>query len=367
MDSSSAIAPTRLHVTMLGPTLRQKGGVAAVEEAIVRHAPPELKIDHIVTHEEGSIARRLQVFATGLKALTAQLGRGETDLVHIHFAERGSVFRKAIALSVVRRFGKPAILHAHGSEFHTFYQNLAPVWREAIARIFRQSSYLIVLSESWKTFYVEQLNLDPDQVIPIPNPVEIPPEVPDRRAQTTVNFLFLGRIGQRKGAFDAIEAFAALPPDRRDRAALTMAGDGEIERARDRVSQLNLGDRITFPGWVDPVRRAQLLAEASVFVLPSYNEGLPMALLESMSWQLPAIATPVGGIAEVLTPNETGWLVTPGAIAELSAAMQQAIDNEPLRIRLGINARHRVQPLDVKTYCDRLHHLYRSALESPSK
>jgi glycosyltransferase involved in cell wall biosynthesis len=106
-----------------------------------------------------------------------------------------------------------------------------------------------------------------------------------------------------------------------------------------------------------------MLAKADVFVLPSYNEGLPMALLEAMSWGLPVITTPVGGIPEVVSNTQNGLLVTPGDIQQLSEAMQSLIKEEKLRLSLGSAARISVAPLDVKDYFGSLKSIYHSVLD----
>lgn len=352
----------QLKAIVLGPSLLQQGGMATVQNLIVNHAPAEIKIEHISTHEDASLARRILVFGQAVVLLLWKLLKKDIDLAHIHLAERGSVLRKAILTLIAVVFGKPVLLHAHGSEFRPFYEGL-PEWaQQLVARIFRQCSYFIVLSESWQEFYRSSLNLRPERVVVLPNAIEIPPAVPQRQGSDIVKFLFLGRMGDRKGTFDLIRAFAQLSPEQRKRAHLTLAGDGEVERARSLVESLDLKTQVTILDWVDAEKRNSLLATVDVFVLPSYNEGLPMALLEAMSWGLPAIATPVGGIPEVIIPSQNGLLVEPGNIEQLSAAMRALIDNETLRLSLGTAARTAVARFDIKNYCSSLARLYRLAL-----
>lgn len=362
VNSQPGLGIKQLNAVMLGPTLLQQGGVATVENLILQYAPTDVEIQHISTHKESSIPLRVMLFVWGLMQFFWRLSSTKTDLVHIHFAERGSAFRKAIAMPIALLFRKPVILHAHGSEFHTFYANLPEWLQQVMAGIFRQCTYLIVLSESWKAFYTANLGLKPEQVAVLTNPVEMPSTVPQRASSDRVNFVFLGRIGQRKGAFDLIKAFSMLPCEQQSTSALIMAGDGEVEQARQLIESLDLSDRITILDWINTQQRNELLAKAHAFVLPSYNEGLPMALLEAMSWGLPVITTPVGGIPEVVAQAETGLLVNPGDIPQLSHALQSLIENEDLRLSLGTNARTRVAPLDVKNYCRLLAGIYRSAL-----
>ncbi len=133
----------------------------------------------------------------------------------------------------------------------------------------------------------------------LPNPVRVPAEVPDRAGRTQVQFLHLGRLGKRKGGYDLVNAFAALPEALRARARLVLAGDGDVEGMRKLAAPF--GDQVRVLSWIDAHERDRLLAESDVFVLPSYAEGVPMSLLEAMAAGLPCITTPVGGIPDVFT------------------------------------------------------------------
>jgi glycosyltransferase involved in cell wall biosynthesis len=357
----------KLKVIMLGPSLEEKGGMGSVGTLILNTAPANLQIQHISTWD-GELSRRsslhrLKVFILALIALLWKLLRGEVDVVHIHLAERGSALRKSILVLIAIAFRKPIIMHAHGCEFHSFHATLSSGMKQVLNWVLQQSTYLIALSESWKDYYMTNCHLTAEQVVVLPNPVEIPENVPDRaNSHPNINFVFLGRIGKRKGAYDLLEAFAKLAPEHREKATLTLAGIGEVEEASNLAERLNIKQYLNFPGWVDPAGRSELLFKADVFVLPSYNEGLPMALLEAMSWGLPVITTPVGGIPEVVTDNETGLLVNPGDVQQLAEAVQSLIEHESLRLDLGSAARRRVAPLDVKTYSRSLFNLYCSAL-----
>jgi glycosyltransferase involved in cell wall biosynthesis len=357
----------KLKVLMLGPSLQEKGGMGSVGTLIINTAPTDIQIDHISTWD-GELSRqsgvhRLKVFIEAVIALLWKLLKGEADVVHIHLAERGSALRKSILILLTKAFGKPVILHAHGCEFHSFHASLSPVMKRVLNLILRQSTYLIALSESWKDYYMKYCGFKAKQVVVFANPVEIPENIPERaNSHKKINFVSLGRIGKRKGAFDLIEAFAQLTPQQREKSQLTLAGIGEVEQARSLAESLNIKEHINFPGWVDPIGRSELLSKADVFVLPSYNEGLPMALLEAMSWALPVITTPVGGIPEVVTHTKTGLLVNPGDVEQLTEAVQSLIEDESLRIKLGNDARRRILPLDIKVYSRSLHDLYYSTL-----
>jgi glycosyltransferase involved in cell wall biosynthesis len=358
----------KLKVMMLGPSLEEKGGMGSVGTLILNSAQGDVQIQHISTWDgeasRKSSLHRFKVFTWAVTLFLWKLFLGEVDVVHIHLAERGSILRKSILALIAMAFRKPIFMHAHGCEFHSFHAKLPDGIKHIVNWILQQCTYLLALSESWKDYYVTHCGLTAEQVVVLPNPVEIPDSVPERTNSQKIKFAFLGRIGKRKGAFDLLEAFAKLAPEYREKSELVLAGIGELEQARSLAESLDIERHITFAGWVDPTGRSQLLSKADVFLLPSYNEGLPMALLEAMSWGLPAITTPVGGIPEVVTHNETGLLVDPGDVQQLTEALQSLIEDESLRLKLGSAARQRVTPLDVKHYSCSLHELYRSTLKT---
>ena len=360
MKDNDGLFIEQIQVLMLGESLDRSGGIVSVEKLILKHAPPALAIDLLVTLPNGSTTRKILVFIRALGSLCWRLLTQKTDIVYIHVAERGSAFRQAMTTAIAVLLGKPVILHSHSADFHTFYANLPQVIRVSLSWIFRKSTRFIVLSHSWKKFYIENLGLAAEQIVVLPNPVKFPTKTLQPVHPSKINFLFLGKIGERKGAFDLILAFAAIPPAQRNNAELVIAGDGEGARARQMIEQLGLTQSVRILDWVDEQQRDELLTKANVFVLPSYNEGLPMAMLEAMSWGLPVITTPVGGIPELISTAENGLLIAPGKIEQLSAAIQSLIESEQLRISLGNAGRESVRPFEISKYCDRLADIFKT-------
>jgi glycosyltransferase involved in cell wall biosynthesis len=115
---------------------------------------------------------------------------------------------------------------------------------------------------------------------------------------------------------------------------------------------------VTVRDWLNVQQRDQLLAESDVFVLPSYNEGLPMAMLEAMAWGLPPLCTPVGSIPEYVTSGVNGVMVQPGNVPELANAIQQLATDGAARVRMGQAARKTIEPLNLSDYIEKLCHVY---------
>ncbi len=344
------------HVLQLGPALAVRGGVSSVERLICDHLPQYVAIRHVATMDEGSVFNRAITYARAVQSLRRTLASLEPVIVHIHFASRGSTLRKMILAEMVAHAGRPLVLHAHGAQFDQFHRHLPSALRHRLNRTLQRANVVIALSTQWRDFFVEECELSASSVTVLPNPVRWNPEMPNRAGRTHVQFLSLGRLSVRKGSYDLVKAFAALPPTLRARARLVLAGDGDVEGVRRLAAPL--GDAVRVFSWVEPAERNRLLDTSDVFVLPSRAEGLPMALLEAMSAGLPVIVTPVGGIPDAVTQGAEGVYVEPGRIEQLTAAMTRMLIDEPERLATGRRAHTRARQFDVNLYARRLADLY---------
>jgi glycosyltransferase involved in cell wall biosynthesis len=177
--------------------------------------------------------------------------------------------------------------------------------------------------------------------------------------------LFLGDLLERKGVYDLVAAWPsvarAVPGAR-----LVLAGSGEIERVRAAAVAAGVADRVEMPGWIDFDEKRQRLRAATVFVLPSYTEGVPISLLEAMAAGLPSVVTPVGGVLDAVSDGQEALVVAPGDREALARALVQVLESPDLARALGGTARLRVDSFDIAAYSDRLDRIYRSILGMPA-
>lgn len=351
----------KIKVVVLAPGLELRGGVSSFLQLVMHNAPDAVEITHIPTWSTGSGPRRFIYFAIACVRLFYLLLLRRIDIVHAHFAKKGSVWRKFFLSHMAFLFRCPVLLHAHSGAFPDFYQ-AQPNWlRRRMVRSVQKASRLIVLTERWKQYYCQTLGINAERVVVLPNPVELPALVPHRAGKKHINLVFVGKIDENKGALRVIQAVALLPPEIRERVRLIIAGEGDVELARRQAQSLNL-PQVTVLGWIDSPQREEVLAGGDVFVLPSLREGLPMSILEALAWALPVISSPVGGIPEVVRDGFNGFLVPPADVAAIAQAMQRLIEDETLRLQMGMNARASVEHLDIHRYWQQLLGTYYAVL-----
>jgi len=153
----------------------------------------------------------------------------------------------------------------------------------------------------------------------------------------------VGRLCEQKGQLLLIEAARQVVARGHD-LELVLAGDGELRAdVEAAVVRAGLADKVRITGWIDAAGvRAELLA-ARALVLPSFAEGLPVAIMEAMALRRPVISTYIAGIPELVRPGVDGWLVPAGDSTALADAMAACLAASAAELgRMGAAARERV-------------------------
>jgi glycosyltransferase involved in cell wall biosynthesis len=250
------------------------------------------------------------------------------DLVHIHSASYTSFWEKSIYILTARVFRKKVILHVHGAMFSEFYQSSKTLARWLIRCTLQRCHRIIVLSQSWKEFFRKILPAEKLSVIP--NGIDLKPFLEAKGEKTVIpSILFLGEVGRRKGVYDLLQA-AKILHDRNIDCRWYVAGPGEIDEAKSYAGRLGLEKEVEFLGPQTGADKVQLLARSWIFVLPSYAEGLPIVVIEAMVSGLPVIAGHVGGIPEMVTEGENGFLIQPGNVNDLADKIAMLLSDKAL-------------------------------------
>lgn len=339
-------------IVMTGTRFDTMGGISSVVN-VYRDAGlfQRYPLHYIATHCDGGTVAKLKIALSALLRFIGMLLTGQVGLLHIHVSSRASFWRKACFFFAARLFRVPTIVHLHSGGFHIFYdRHCGPLRKKLVRYIFDHASRVIVLSNTWKEWL--QTISNNRHIVAIYNPVMLPAwydaksaspgNVVHAGAGQGSHLLVLGRLGKLKGSYDLLQAVAKIVPQFPD-LVLDMGGDGELEQVASRARELGIERNVKLLGWVRGADKDGYLQAARIYLLPSYNEGLPMSVLEAMAAGLPVITTPVGGIPEAVSDGVEGFLVQPGDVDGLAERLVQLLRDDALARQMGLAARHKIE------------------------
>ena len=265
----------------------------------------------------------------------AEAARGRLAVVHLNLAERGSVYRKAILLSATKLAGGRVLLHLHAAQIVQFHGSMGVGGRAMLRWMFRTADQCVVLGEVWRRWVIDTFDVRANRIAIVYNGVPATKAKPrQRRPDEPFRLLFVGNLLERKGVKDLLRAFTEAQV--RSRAiTLTMAGGGPVETYREMAAELGIDRLVTFTGWVSQDEARDYMANSDALILPAYDEGLPLVILEALASYTPVICTPVGSIPEVLEDGVTAMFVQPGAKAGIAEAIVRLHDEPALRAKLS--------------------------------
>lgn len=302
-----------------------------------------------------------------LTALRRALRAFQPDVVHTHTAKAGALGR-AVVRSMPRG-SRPAVVHTfHGHVLHGYFSPRARAAIVAVERsLAKRTDAIVTVGAAVRDDLLAAGIGRPEQYRVIGPGVD-PIPLSDRATALAALGLsgdrpvvaFIGRLTGIKRPDRAIEAMRLLA-DRGIDADLVVAGDGDLRAETERAA-VPLGDRVTFLGWTADV--GGVLAAADVIVLTSDNEGMPVTLAEAAHAGVPAVATRVGGVPEVVLDGQTGLVVAPTAEA-VADGLAELLGDDDRRDRMGKGAMvHADQHLSTSTLVAAHQQLYREVTET---
>lgn len=331
------------RIVMLGTAFDTKGGISAVVNAYRAGGLFERwPVRYLATHREGRALSKVVLAAAGFMRFAGLILTRRVAALHVHSASRASFWRKSPFLLLAFLSARPVIFHLHGGGFREFFErDCGPLARAWVRGVFKRAAQVIVLSPRWEAWV--RTVAPQARVHVIPNPAPAITNKREHPADGDPVLLFLGAIIEKKGVFELLEAVAGLR-ERYPRCRLVLAGTGPAQaQVLARAAALGIASQVEMPGWVDAAARDARLAQAAVFVLPSYYEGMPMSVLEAMAAGVPVIASDVGGIPELIAHGVDGLLIAPGDVPALTAALEGLLSDAPLRAAMGQAAQHKVE------------------------
>ena len=273
------------------------------------------------------------------------VARRGVDIVHAY-----NFYGNVFAIPPARLAGAPVVI----ASIRDLGPYLTPLQKRVQRYVCRLADCVVVNAEAVRTWLVGE-GYDAEQIVVIRNGVDLtrfkePPQ-PDRvrRALELSDGVPLvavvSRLTRMKGLEQFLEA-AAVVGRRSTEAHFLVIGEAPphdleyLGELKGLAARLGIGDRVIFTGLRSDV--PTLLAGVDVAVMPSLNEALSNALLESMAAGAPVVATRVGGTPEALVDGETGLLVPPADITSLAVAVTSLLEAPALAKRLGRAARQSI-------------------------
>ncbi len=265
--------------------------------------------------------------------LAIRLRQHRIEHLHNHIADSSCTVAMLAATLADLRFS--FTLHGPGIFFEPHRWRLDLKIQQAlfvscISHFCRSQAMLFSTQADWPKLHIIHCGIDPKLFCPVSH------------APQNQRLLYTGRLAAAKGLPILLEAFRQVL-ETVPSATLILIGDGPDRLALEQqVTALDLQDHIQFLGYQSQESVRYYLQTTAVFVLPSFTEGLPVALMESLAAGVPVVTTAIAGIGELVTDGQNGFLVPPGAVAPLAVRLQQLLLDVSLRNQLGQAGRAKV-------------------------
>jgi len=339
------------------------GGMYKVADYLLQSQAPRSAVDFLALDTRGSGSALFSILVLSAALVKIVYGRLNRKLlgVHVNMGERLSFFRKSLIILLCRLIGLPVILHLHASQFHLFYQKLPYPLTCYAHWVFACASHIVVLGPSAKHFVINQLRQPEYKVEILINGVPASKIARQLKvAKQPMQILFLGNLLPRKGVTDLLHALT-LPGFNPEGLQVKLAGGGDLVFYQNLIDQLQLNAWVTLLGWADQQQAAELMAAADILILPSYDEGVPLVILEALAQGVAVVCTPVGEIPHLLNDGEQACFVRPGDQAGIAACLQRLLADSGLREKLRVNGLRIYQSqFSMRQYAQRISRIHQS-------
>lgn len=327
-----------MNVLMIGPARNVKGGITTVVNSYFEAGlDKKVNLKYIeTTNDKNIILKGFKMIKGYIEFL---LSIDKYDIVHIHTASRRSFWRKRLYINKCYKKKKKIIVHIHGGAFKNFYEESNNNRKKRIIETLNKANKIIVLSKEWKNFFGKIV--DENKIEVIYNSVEVPEDFKKDFGKKRI--LFLGRFDEKKGIFDLLDVMTEIAKIDSD-AKLYIGSNERKEKVNKIIKEYKLNNNVEYLGWVDEKLKKEVLKEATIFVLPSYYEGMPMSVLEAMAYKNIVISTNVGGIPEIIENGYNGFLIEPGDKKELFNKIEKIINSDK-KNEMSDNARATVNEM----------------------
>jgi len=270
----------------------------------------------------------------------------EIDIVHIHSPLPPLVKTKKPIITTIHT---PMLTDYRQVKIKSIYSLFSKISANLVSyphelKLIRASDIITTVSSSVAK-ELEEYNLNPKDIVVAGNGVDEKFFFHKKRETENKSkyIMFVGRVDREKGIFDLVKSAKIICNNRSD-VFFTIAGSGkDLKKLRSETKKAGIDNRFILLGQVKKDHLVKLYQNASIFVLPSYHEGLPGVLLEAMSCGLPIVATNVRGNRDLITNGKNGIIVPPRDPIKLSEAISALLDDKKLGESHGLLARKTIE------------------------
>lgn len=358
-----------MDIIITAPSLDPEQNVSGVS-SVVKFIIDNNKEHHYIHFELGKRDRerggvfRLFPLLKALRQWRRLLNKTPKALVHYSFPlSAASVIRDSLFMWMVRRKGMKMIVHVHGGLYLTA-EKIPWLQSCILKRVFKMPVPFVALSRTEVDTIKDKFGAK--DVSSLPNCIELKEAKEFHREENrgTLHIGYLGRIAKTKGMDDLLEACRKSKEEDID-FVLDIAGKEEYEGEYIPQFKALLGNRFHYAGIVSGRSKEDFLKALDIFVLPSHFEGLPMSLLESMSYGIVPVTTPVGSIPHYITANVNGLFMKIKDAENLCYQVKRLNEDRKLLHQMGIRAKETIlSSFSPELYVQKLNGLYQNVVEN---
>lgn len=351
-----------MNVIIVAPSLNAEtnvSGVSSVAKFIIDNSKNHyLHFQQGRQDNEGKCLKRIIRVLESYYGWKKLLSINSDAIIHYNYPlDTPSILRDFFFIRYAYKYGRKMVIHLHGGLY--LFKDKKPWLIDFILnKVFGYDVPLIVLSDKEKEHICKIYHRN--NVYALPNCIDISVAKTFQRQEShgRLRLLYLGRIDKNKGIDFILDALKVL--NKQDvEFIFRMAGKENVEGEYINKFKAELKENFEYCGVVSGKSKYNLLKDSDMFVMPSFYEGLPMALLECMSWGVVPIVTDVGSIGEYVKDGENGQLVKVKDIASIVNAIMPFVNNRDLLKKMSENARNTIfTRLKPEDYIRKLNMIY---------
>lgn len=302
-----------------------------VQNQINSELAKNYNVNHLYTHTNGDILKKLLYMIRVYICFPFILLFNDIKLIHFNASMKSNFFRKIYFLIMGKLCGKKVILHMHSAMPKEYFKHKYDFIEDKINKlVFDSYDAIIVISEYWSTVMKNYTNRP---VFLIYNPIPIPKTLLKRNMQNDkIKVFTMHDLNKQKGTYDIIEATKYI---QNPNVIINLYGNGNIEELQKIIDNNNLQEKIVIKGLVTNEEKTSVYKESDIYILPSYKEGMPISVLEAMTYGLPIISTPIGATSEAVEDGINGFLIQPGDYKALAEKIDLLAGDKKLREKMG--------------------------------